>query len=321
MIARSRPPSGLLARCLRPTPRLRPIVLAVAAVAAVSTPAKVGSAHAQMALTKAATEAGPTKAAAEPAAAAATSNPPIDVEAATQIEWNRMAQTIVARGNAKAVRADLVVTGDSLTAHYRQLPDGSTEVWQLDGDGNVTITTPSETAWGDVGTYDVDAGKLVLTSKPGGRRVRMVTGDSEVTARDRLDYLRPTRVLIAYGDAVAIEPEREVRGDKLTAYLAEGEGTGRQRFSSVDAVGNVDVKTTTERITADRGRYDGPSDTATFTGRVQITSGDSVLNGCQADFDLRTGFNRLLPCPRGSGQDGRVRGVIVPSGTGQSGGG
>lgn len=243
------------------------------------------------------------------------SSPPIDIEAAQQIEWNRTALTIIARGNAKAVRADLVVTGDVLTAHYRQLPDGSTEVWRLDGAGNVKIVTPTETAWGDDGTYDMDAGKLILTSVPGGPRVRMVTGDNEVTARDRLDYLRPTRVLIAYGDALATEPGREVRGDKLTAYLSEAGGTGRQQFSSVDAVGNVDVKTTTERITADRGRYNGEADTATFTGRVEITSGDSVLHGCQADFNLRTGFNRLLPCPPGAGQDGRVRGVIVPSST------
>ena len=112
-------------------------------------------------------------------------------------------------------------------------------------------------------------GKLILTSDPGGPRVRMVTGKSEITARDRLDYLRPTRVLIAYGDALAVEPGREVRGDTLTAYLNEAGGTGRQQFSSVDAVGNVDVTTTTERITADRGRYDGASDTATFTGQVQ----------------------------------------------------
>ncbi len=306
-----------LPRSRRSTPHARPIVrrtaVALLAVVAVGLP----SADAQTLLAKTApgqTAATPSTQPA-PAAKGSTSSPPIDIEAATQIEWDRTAKTIIARGNAKAVRADLIVTGDALTAHYRQLPDGSTEVWRLEGDGDVKIVTPTETAWGDAGTYDVDAGKLILTSDPGGPRVRMVTGDSEVTARDRLDYLQPTRVLIAYGDALAVEPGREVRGDKLTAYLTEGGGSGRQQFSSVDAVGNVDVKTTTERITADRGRYDGASDTASFTGRVQITSGDSVLNGCQADFDLRTGFNRLLPCPPGAGQDGRVRGVIVPSST------
>ncbi|MFO1153755.1 MAG: LptA/OstA family protein [Rhodospirillales bacterium] len=311
-------------------PSLAPMIAAVLFAVA---PVLVRSAEAQTSLTgtsliqiarSEATPAQPAPAAppakgapAKDATGKGASNPPIDIEAATQIEWNRTALTITARGNAKAVRGDLVVTGDTLTAHYRQLPDGSTDVWRLDGDGHVKVTTPTETAWGDAGTYEVDAGKLVLTSDPGGPRVRMVTGSSEVTARDRLDYLRPTRVLIAYGDALATEPGREMRGDKLTAYLTEGGGVGRQKFSSVDAVGNVDVKTKTDRITADRGRYNGTTDTASFTGQVQITSGDSVMHGCQADFDLRTGFNRLLPCPPGAGQDGRVRGVIVPSNTGQ----
>jgi lipopolysaccharide export system protein LptA len=243
---------------------------------------------------------------------AATTNPPIEIEAEGGIEWEREPQIVIARGNAKAVRSDLTVTADVLKAFYRPRPDGTTEVWRMDGFGNVKIATPGETTWGDAATYDVTKELLIVTRDKTGPRVRMVTGQSEVTARDRLEYTRPTRVLVAVGDAVAVEPGRTVKGERLTAWLAEG-GSGRSRFRQVDAEGNVDVTSGDERITADRGRFDGPTDTATFTGAVRVRRGDSFLDGCRADFDLRTGVNTLLPCTGTKGEPARVRGVIVPT--------
>lgn len=242
----------------------------------------------------------------------AASDPPIEIEATGGIEWEREPQIIIARENAKAVRADLTVTGDVLKAFYRPRPDGTTEVWRMEGFGNVKIVTPNETIWGDAASYDVAKEFLTVTRDKTGPRVRLVTGQSEVTARDRLEYTEPTRVLVAIGDAVAVEPGRTVKGDRLTTWLAEG-GSGRSRFRQVDADGNVDVTSGDDRITADQGRFDGPTDTATFTGKVRVRRGDSYLDGCRADFDLATGVNTLLPCAGGKGGPARVKGIIVPT--------
>jgi lipopolysaccharide export system protein LptA len=249
------------------------------------------------------------------AQAPAAPEPPIEVQAETGIEWDRPKQIIIARGKARAVRGDLTVTADVLTAHYLPRDDGTIEVWRLDADGNVKIVSPSDTATADAATYDVTDGLLVLTRPRGGPRVRVVTSGGEVTADNRIDYARPTRVLVARGNAEAKQPEQRLQGDVITAHLRE-DGSGRARFEQVDAEGNVDVVTPDERIRAQRGRYDGPTDTAIFTGAVQIFRGESVLNGCRAEFDLATGFSKLLPCANATGDKARVRGVIMPSATG-----
>jgi lipopolysaccharide export system protein LptA len=251
-----------------------------------------------------------------PAAAAPSADkesPPIVIDAATGIEWEREPQTVTARGSARAVQGDLTVTAETLKAHYRTRPDGSTEVYRMEAFGGVRIVTPDQTTTGDAADYDVTQERLVVTRDKKGPRLRMVTGQSEVTARDRLTYTRPSRILVAEGDAVAVEPGRTVKGDRLTAYLAEG-GTGRSRFRQVDAEGNVDVTSADDRVTADRGRFDGPTDTATFTGQVRVRRGDSYIDGCRADFDLGTGVNTMTPCPGRGGEAARVRGIIVPSG-------
>jgi Uncharacterized protein conserved in bacteria len=241
------------------------------------------------------------------------SSPPIDIESSDGIEWDRTKQQIIARGNARAVRADLTVTGDVLTAFYRENADGSAEVYRLDGAGRVKITTPSQTATSDYATYDMTSTQLTLTRDKTGARLKVVTGDGEITADDQIDYNRTSRLLIARGRAVATQPGQTLKGDVITATLTEGGGKGRSQFQRVDADGNVDALTPDERIIADKGKYFGDTDTAVFTGAVKIFRGESVLDGCRAEFDLATGFSKLLPCENATGKKARVRGVIVPS--------
>lgn len=241
------------------------------------------------------------------------SNPPIDIEASDGIEWDRPKQLIIARGNARAVRGDLTVTGDVLTAFYRNNADGTAEVYRLDGAGRVKITTPSQTATGDFATYDMTNTQLTLTRDKTGDRLKVVTGDGEITADERIDYNQTSRVLVARGNALAVQPQQNLKGDVITATLRDGSGAGRTQFQRVDADGNVDAKTPDERIIADKGTYFGDADTAVFTGAVKIFRGESVLDGCRAEFNLATGFSKLLPCENATGRKARVRGVIVPS--------
>lgn len=241
------------------------------------------------------------------------SSPPIDIESSDGIEWDRTKQQIIARGNARAVRADLTVTGDVLTAFYKQNADGSAEVYRLDGAGRIKITTPSQTATSDYATYDMASTLLTLTRDKTGPRLKVVTGDGEITADDQIDYNRTSRLLVARGHARATQPQQNLKGDVITALLTEGGGKGRAQFQRVDAEGNVDAQTTDERIISDKGIYFGDSDTAVFTGAVKIFRGESVLDGCRAEFDLASGFSKLLPCENATGKKARVRGVIVPS--------
>lgn len=313
---RSRSHSDEPIAMITPRGRRRPpllLVLALAALLPVATPASAqtsipGEESSPASLV-------PVPPAATPAASSSAdeASPPIDIEASDGIEWDRAKQLIIARGNARAVRGDLTVTGDVLTAFYRNNADGTAEVYRLDGAGRVKIVNPSQTATGDFATYDMSSTQLTLTRDKQGDRLKVVTSDGDITADERIDYNSTSRLLVARGNAIAVQPGQTLKGDVITATTREGGGKGRSQFQRVDADGNVDAKTPDERIIADKGTYFGDTDTAVFTGAVKIFRGESVLDGCRAEFDLTSGFSKLLPCENATGRKARVRGVIVPS--------
>src|SRR5262249_38416867 len=104
---------------------------------------------------------------------------PVEILADQGIEWYRETQRYIARGNASARQADTTVYGDVLTAYYRPNQDGGTTIFRYEADGHVKIVTPTQTAVGDKGVYDVDTGVLVLT----GQGLKLTTPDQVVTAR------------------------------------------------------------------------------------------------------------------------------------------
>lgn len=220
------------------------------------------------------------------------SDAPIAIEAEQGIEWQREKQVYIARGNARASRGDVTVYADSLTAHYRSDPGGGTEIWRLEANGNVRITSLTETAYGDKGIYDADGGVLVLT----GRIVRMETPTEEITARQSLEYWEEKRMAVARGEAVAVRADERLRADVLVAYFREGEG-GELEMYRLEAFRDVHVSTPTEILRADYGNYDIESSIVTLTGSVKITRCNTQLNGEYAEMNLNTGVSRLLSGP------------------------
>ena len=220
------------------------------------------------------------------------SDAPIAIEAEQGIEWQREKQVYIARGNARASRGDVTVYADSLIAHYRSDSGGGTEIWRLEANGNVRITSLTETAYGDKGIYDADGGVLVLT----GRIVRMETPTEEITARQSLEYWEEKRMAVARGEAVAVRADERLRADVLVAYFREGEG-GELEMYRLEAFRDVHVSTPTEILRADYGNYDIESSIVTLTGSVKITRCNTQLNGEYAEMNLNTGVSRLLSGP------------------------
>src|SRR3546814_2265022 len=58
--------------------------------------------------------------------------------------------------------SDLEIRADTLTAWFREAPQGGTELSQVDADGNVVITTPQEVAHGREGVYNALEGTATL---------------------------------------------------------------------------------------------------------------------------------------------------------------
>ena len=147
------------------------------------------------------------------------------------IEWRQDAQEYIARGNAVAKRGTSEIHADTLTAHYRpsktKNADGGNEIYRLDADGHVVIKGETQTVVGDQAVYDVDQQIAVVT----GKALKLTTEKDTVTARDSLEWYDQQQIAVARGDAVAVQEEKRVRADVLTAHMT------KDKTKPVDAKG------------------------------------------------------------------------------------
>lgn len=226
---------------------------------------------------------------------------PIEINADNGIEWQQDAQAYIARGNAKAQQGDVTVHADQLTAYYEKGENGNTQIWRIDADGHVRITTPEQTAYGTKGVYQVTKGIFVLTGSP-----RLVTKTDEITAKRSIEFFEAKSLAVARGDAVAKREDKRLRADVLTAFFAKGKD-GKNQIDRVDAYDNVLISTPEEIVRGRRGVYYTKTGIVVLRGSVKITRGNDQLNGEAAEVNLNTGVSRLL-----SGGAGQVRGIFQP---------
>lgn len=278
-----------------------------------------------------------------------SSGGPITITASEGIEWHQAEQEVIARGNAKAVRGDVTVVADRLIAWYRkragatdksstdkspagQTPKpaeggavpgepgtGDNEIYRVQAEGHVRIFTPTDQAFCDRATYDMDQSVLLMT----GHNLRLTTPNEVLTARDALEYWSQKHMAVARGDATVVTSDGKLlSADTLVAYTepapqpgsAQKAATGNDiapgssKLQRVEAFGNVVVRTATDTVTGDRGVYVPDVGIARLAGHVRITRGQNQLDGAEAEVNLKTGVSRLL-----SSTGGRVQGLVVPN--------
>ena len=295
---------------------------------------------------------------------------PVEILADQNIEWQREQQRYIARGNASAKQGDTTVYADVLTAYYRPQPkppgqtaaaapkdpkpdagapakgnddpQGGTQIFRYEAEGHVRIVTPTDTAVGDKGIYDIDTGVLVLT----GHGLKYTTPSETITARDSLEYWDGKQMAVARGDAVVVtQDKRMMTGDVLTSYFVDNRtnpppptarnvktsaqkpqggkttqvadksgdaGQGNNRLQRVEGFGHVHVSTPTEIVTGDRGIYNADTGIALMSDNVRITRGENQLNGDFAEVNLNNGISRLLTRSDGNNSTAQVRGLFVP---------
>lgn len=290
-------------RCF-PTPAALAVAVAVAVICA------AGPAIAQSA----------TPPAAASGSAPASSNQPLTIDASKGIEWRRDERVYIATGNAKAVRGTMTLLADQLKAFYRDKPSdpakqgedalgGSSDIYRVEAIDNVVIHTETEMVVGEKAVYDLDRAVIVVT----GRNLRMNTASNQsLTARDSLEYYDKTRVTVARGDAVAVQPGRRISADILTGHLEKDAKTGDSRMEKVDAFGNVRITTPKQIASGAKGVYNLDKNFATLVGDVRVTSGQNQLEGDYGEVDLNTGVSRMLSGDAAGRAGSRVRGLLVP---------
>ena len=87
------------------------------------------------------------------------SNAPVDVSA-DRIEVQDRADRAMFSGNVHVVQGDLTLDTTRLTVAYSSA--GKIQIRRLDAAGGVTVKSPSETARGDFGVYDLDRKLITL---------------------------------------------------------------------------------------------------------------------------------------------------------------
>jgi lipopolysaccharide export system protein LptA len=266
---------------------------------------------------------------------------PIQINASQSIQWNQQAQVVIATGNAVAVRGNVTVTADQLTAHYRKkatppgtkpapasstdngdpLDQSDNQLYELDAIGHVHIYTATDNAWGDHAVYSLDDAVLVLT----GQHLKLTTQHDVITAKDALEYYSQKRMAVARGDGLIVADNgRSIAADILIGYLAPPQANAQKaappsgqnsdpldqagQLQKVDAIGHVVIRTTTDTATGDRGVYLPPTGLARLGGDVHIIRGPNELTGNDAVVNMKTGVATLLAAP-----GGRVAGTIVPN--------
>lgn len=91
------------------------------------------------------------------------------------LEYWETDRIAVARGDAVAVAGNRTLRGDTLTARFEAGKGGTNELRRIDGDGNVTIRTPTDFVVGNQGVYDAKTGIATLIGS-----VKITRGENQL---------------------------------------------------------------------------------------------------------------------------------------------
>jgi lipopolysaccharide export system protein LptA len=246
---------------------------------------------------------------------------PIAVTASDGIEWRQNEQEVIARGNARAVRGDVTVTGDRLIAHYRKKPgapgtdkaapeaqpqasggslamgDSDTsgnEIYRMEAEGNVHVYTPTDHAEADRGTYDLDQAVMIMT----GRHLKLTTPNDVLTARDDLEYWAQKHMAVARGEAVVVTKDgRRLAADTLVAYTTEGQSTATAAQSakpgSPPQATKAAVQSQPAKAPDDPVAASGKLQKVEAFGNVSVRTATETVTGDRAVYTPDTGIARL----------------------------
>ena len=121
------------------------------------------------------------------------SNAPVDVDAA-RLEVQERADRAVFVGNVKVRQAALTLETERLTIAYSTA--GGIQIERLDASGGVVVRSPSETARGDFGVYDLERKIITLIGD-----VQLNRGGSQLSGARLVIDLNSGRAVIDGGPA------------------------------------------------------------------------------------------------------------------------
>lgn len=159
-------------------------------------------------------------------------NAPVDISS-NSLEVQDRADRAVFVGNVHAVQADLTLDTQRLTVAYSNKPAAAqagsapptatpngagVQIDRLDATGGVTVHSPSETAKGDFGVYDLNRKLITLVGN-----VQLVRGDSNILGSRLVIDLNSGRAVVDGGPPGVAQSGGRVTGHFTVPQHGQGQ--------------------------------------------------------------------------------------------------
>jgi lipopolysaccharide export system protein LptA len=155
----------------------------------------------------------------------------------------------------------------------------------------------------------IDAATLEVRDK---EKTATFSGDVRVNQGDTTMKCKTLVVFYEGGKMPGENPATDAKPDAKPARPSTTVGpSGDQKIKKLEARGDVVVTQNDQVATGDSAMFDMATNMVTMSGNVVLSQGQNVLRGQRLVVDMTTGFSRI---ESGSGGNGRVQGLFVPSG-------
>ena len=208
---------------------------------------------------------------------------PIEIFAEDGIEWHKNKKKYIARGNAKANKADLLVTSDVLEAIYEDDNDTESEITILKASGNVFIKNQkAQILGGNIATYNLKKEYFIVN----GRKLELISNEDRLTSNSTIEFWKNENIAIATGKAKAYKNNKySIFADKLVWHLIDekendnkSKGNQGYQIKKILAYKNVIIETNNEIAYSNKALYNEVSGICKLFGKVKLKLLKTCLN-------------------------------------------
>ena len=150
---------------------------------------------------------------------------PVEITADQALEWDREAMTFTARGNAKVVQGETLLTANTLVADYDDQGDSMAVRKITASGGRPTINTDTETLTADKAVAffsDDESGQLDHISATGNVIIKT---DGETLKGNKADYYPNDEKAIVTGNVTIERGPNMLSGEKATFNMKTNTST------------------------------------------------------------------------------------------------
>lgn len=228
---------------------------------------------------------------------------PVEIEASKQLEWLRDKNVYRASGDVVITQGGTVIKGDVAEAEYDPAI-GPSALTVFTVTGHVVMVNDGRTIRADHGVYDTRTQVLTLT----GQNLVLTAPALKVTAQESMTYDAAEGKAVAKGKAHITETGRELKADRITAWLSKETNTLQRATADGNVLITHQGKEGTDIAQARRAQYDVTGNIITLEGNVRLTRGENHMQGDRATVNLTTGVSSLQNTGQGGG---RVRAIFT----------